>query len=315
VTSVDPTWIVLARDVSDSVEVSGQRRTVVAVVLDAAAGMIVNITPGTSSEDVLQRALKGALVRPAAPLPKLVPERLVSPPELVETVRTTATTLSKLATVEITEGVGMDDAEEIFDAIVGRMEGRDQPTDPPSVGDWRILYDELRSYAEAAPWRRWTDSDRFRTTLEVDGATVERACLVLGNAGLQHGFNAVADPTMLERLATDENSRRDPLQHLDHALIVHLDPWRETKGVFADKARRYGWPSEARFVPSLLTVRDGGPADLSCSDTRLLALALRAVLTEDARRLTVAKAGSATTTGEVTFDDGSVGRFGVVRPQ
>jgi hypothetical protein len=315
VTSVAPTWIVLARDVSESVVVSGQRRTAVAVVFDAAAGMIVNITPGTSSEDVLRRALKGALVRPAAPLRKLVPERLVSPPELVEAVRTTATTLSKLAAVEVTEGVGMDDAEEIFDSIVGHMEGRDQPTDPPSVGDWRVLYDELRSYAEAAPWRRWTDSDWFRASLEVEGASVERVCVVLGNAGLQHGFNAVADPTMLEHLAADESSRRNPLQHLDQALIVHLDPWRETKGVHGDKARRYGWPSEARFVPSLLTVRDGGPADLSCADSRLLTLALRAVLTEDARRLTVAGAGSATTAGEVTFHDGSVGRFAVARPR
>jgi hypothetical protein len=215
----------------------------------------------------------------------------------------------------ITEGVGMDDAEEILDSIVGRMEGRDQPTDPPSVGDWRILYDELRSYAEAAPWRRWTDSDWFRATLEVNGASVERACLVLGNAGLQHGFNAVADSTMLERLAADENSRRDPLQHLEQALVVHLNPWRETKGIYADKARRYGWPSEARFVPSLLTVHDGGPADLSGTDTRLLTLALQAVLTEDARRLTVVKAASATATGETVFDDGSVGIFRVTRPR
>jgi hypothetical protein len=101
---------------------------------------------------------------------------------------------------------------------------------------------------------------------------------------------------------------------MDQALVVHLDPWRETKGVHADKARRYGWPSEERFVPSLLTVRNGGPADLSCTDTRLLTLASQAVLTEDARRLTVVRAPSATTTGEVIFDDGSVGIFRVTRP-
>jgi hypothetical protein len=315
VTSVAPTWIVLARDVSESVVVSGQHRTVLAAVLDAATGIVVNVTPGTSSEDVLRRALKGALVRPAAPLPKAVPELLVCPPELVEAVRSAATALTKLAAVQITEGAGMDDAEDIFDSIVGHMEGREQPVDLPSVGDWRILYDALRSYVDATPWRRWTDSDWFRTMLEVDGARVERACLVLGNAGVQHGFNAVADPAMLERLATDESTRRDPLSQLDEALIVHLDPWRETRGVYAAKARRYGWPSEARFVPSLLTVRDGRPADLSRTDTRLLTLALQAVLTEDARRLNVVKADSATTTGEVVFDDGSIGIFQVTRPR
>jgi hypothetical protein len=315
VTSVGPTWIVLARDVSESVVVSGQRRTVVTAVLDAATGMVVNITPGASSEEALRRALKGALVRPAAPLPKAVPELLLCPPELVEAVRSAATALTKLAPARITEGAGMDDAEEIFDSIVGHMEGREQPVDLPSVGDWRILYDALKSYVDATPWRRWTDSDWFRTALEIDGRSVERACLVLGNAGLQRGFNAVADAAMFERLATDESARRDPLQQLDEALIVHLDPWRETKGVYAGKARRYGWPSEERLVPSLLTVRDGRPADLSCSDTRLLTLALQAVLTEDARRLTVVKAASPTTTGEVAFDDGSVGLFRVTRPR
>jgi hypothetical protein len=69
------------------------------------------------------------------------------------------------------------------------------------------------------------------------------------------------------------------------------------------------------FVPSLLTVHDGGPADLSGTDTRLLTLALQAVLTEDARRLTVVKAASATATGETVFDDGSVGIFRVTRPR
>jgi hypothetical protein len=313
--SVAPTWIVLARDVSESVVVSGQRRTMVAAVLDAATGMVVNVTPGTSLEDVLRRALKGALVRPAAPLSKAVPELLVCPPEIVDAVRSAATALTKLAAAQITEGAGMDDAEEIFDSIVGHMEGRAQPVDSPSVGDWRILYDALKSYVDATPWRRWTDSDWFRTTLEIGGASVERACLVLGNAGLQYGFNAVADPVMFERLAVDESSRRDPLQHMEQALVVHLDPWRETKGVYADKARRYGWSSEERLVPSLLTVRDGGPADLSCTDARLLTLALQAVLTEDARRLTVVKAPSATTTGEVVFDDGSAGLFRVTRPR
>ena len=315
VTPEGPTWLVLARDVSESVAVSGQRRTVLALVLDAATGLVVNITPGTSSQDVLRRALKGALVTPADPLPKVVPERLVSPPELVEAVRSAVTTLSKLAKVEITEGIAMDDAEEIFDGVVGHMEGRDQPDDPPVAGDWRVLYDALRAYVDEAPWKRWTDSDWFQVALEIDGARVEKACIVLGNAGLQHGFNAVNDAAAIERLAAVESTRGSPLQHLNESLIVHLDPWRETKGVYADKARRYGWPSAARFVPSLLTVRDGGPADLSATDTRLLTLALRGVLAADERRLAVVSSDAATSTGEVAFDDGAVGRFEVVRPR
>lgn len=314
-TAQAPTWIVLARDVSESVVVSGQRRTIVAVVLDAATGLIVNVTPGTSSADVLRRALKGALVTPAAPLPKSVPERLVSAPELLEAVHTAAASLSKLAAAEITEAGSMDDAEDIFDMVVGQMEGRGQPVDPPSVGDWRDLYDALLAYVDAALWRRWTDSDWFSATLELHGISIERACLVLGNAGLQHGFNAVLDPAMLELLAVDSSAGRGPTQALDQALVVHLDPWRETKGVFADKARRYGWPSEARLVPSLLTFRDGGPADLSSVDAQLLTLALRGVLAADARRLTVVNADATAATGEVCFHDGTVGHFRMARPR
>jgi hypothetical protein len=41
-----PTWIVLARDVSDSVETRGQRRTVLAAVLDAGTGLTVHLPNG-----------------------------------------------------------------------------------------------------------------------------------------------------------------------------------------------------------------------------------------------------------------------------
>src|SRR5436853_1743298 len=110
-----PTWIVLARDVSDSVEIRGQRRTVLAAVLDAGTGLTVHAVPGTSIEDVVKRALKAALVSPAAPAVKAVPARLVAAPELVRTVRAAATGLSWLVDAVIDEGVAMDDAEEIMD--------------------------------------------------------------------------------------------------------------------------------------------------------------------------------------------------------
>lgn len=66
-----PTWILLARDVSDSVVVGDQRRTCLAAVLDAETGLVVNVSPGTSIEGVVGRALKSALVTPAPPLAKV----------------------------------------------------------------------------------------------------------------------------------------------------------------------------------------------------------------------------------------------------
>jgi hypothetical protein len=303
----------MARDVSDSVTIRGQGRTVLGAVLDVDTGLIVQMLPGTSVEDVLQRVLKGALVRPAAPLAKAVPQQLIAPPECIQAVRSASTRLSKLTATAISEGHALDEAEEIVDGLVGHMEGRDQPDEPPTVQDWRLLYRELAAFTEAAPWQRWSDDDWFQGRFELNGVAVERDCVVLGNAGLQHGFNAIPDANNL-LLASDSDSDSDnPLEHLHDSLIVHLDPWRETHGLYADKARRYEWPSQARFVPSLLTVRQGGPADLSRGDARLLALALHGVVTQDARRL--APAGeAAAVTGELVYADGTVGRFAVDRP-
>lgn len=300
----------LARDVSESVSIRGQGRTVLGAVLDADSGLIVQMLPGTSTEDVLQRVLKAALVRPAEPLTKAVPQQLVAPPECVQAVRSGASRLSKLADAAIVEGHEMHEAEEIVDGLVGHLEGRGQPEEPPSVEDWRLLYQNLWEFADAAPWQRWSDGDWFKARLELDATAVQRDCLVLGNAGVQHGFNVIPDANDLLLASTSSAGNR--LEHLDEALIVHLDPWRETHGVYADKARRYRWPSDAPFVPSVLTVHDGRPADLSSTDTRLLAIALHGVIAQDARRLTVA--GNTVVTGQVTFADGTVGRFEVNRP-
>lgn len=37
---------------------------------------------------------------------------------------------------------------------------------------------------------------------------------------------------------------------MEDALIVHLDPWRDISGVFAVKAKRYGWRDGADLVPA-----------------------------------------------------------------
>lgn len=305
-----PAWIVLARDVSDSVIVGGQRRTALAAVLDAETGMVVNVSPGTSIEGVLRRALKSALTTPMPPLARAVPRQLVVPAELLQPTRTAAGRLSRLTDAAVIEGANMDDAEEIMDNLVGHLEGRAQPDDLPAADDYRVLYRELRAYVEAAPWKRWTDSDWFTAHLDLDGDHIELDCIVLGNAGVQHGFNAVPDAGQL--LTASTSGAGDTLSHLDGALLVHLDPWREMPGRFADKARRYGWPSTHRLVPSLTSVHGGQPADLSRTEVRLLALVVRGVLSQDARRLVAADKPSVT--GKLTFADATVGRFDVTRP-
>jgi hypothetical protein len=309
VTEEHPTWIVLFRDVSEQVRVQGQRSSALAMVLDATTGLVVSSDFGTSRQSVVDRALRDAVIRPAAPLPKVVPERIVCPPELIDVVEAAAAKLSKLVDTSLVEGVEMWDAEEIVDSLVGHLEGRAQPIDPPDVADWRMLFEALEPFVAAAPWQRWSDDDLFAMRLEFAGRAVERTGIVLGAAGVQHGFNVTADPDALQRAATGAD---DPRDAFEGALIVHLNPWREVGGVFADKARRYGWPAHASLVPQMYTVRDGEPADLSVEDARLLGLAVSAVVARAGKRLVAVD--TAAPTGELTFGDGSVGRYEVLRP-
>jgi hypothetical protein len=65
-------------------------------------------------------------------------------------------------------------------------------------------------------------------------------------------------------------------------------------------------------VPKIMTVRSKEPADLSRTDARMLALAARAVLEQDAKRITVV--GAAPIQGELHFEDGVIGHFEVTRP-
>lgn len=311
-----PTWLVLERDVSESVEIKGQRRTELALVLDADNGLVVATVVGTSAGDVIRRALKDALVRPAPPLKKAVPHRLVTAPDLVDHVQSAVGVLSKLATADLVEGMEMWEAEEVFDSLVGHMEGRAQPGDPPSVADWHLVYDAMSRYADAAPWERWSDSECFDMRLDIgNGEWLGRSAVVLGAAGIQRGLNVLLDHAHLakfEELAERNDPGANPLEVLEASLIVHLDPWRDTHGLAAVKARRFGWASHARLVPSLFTVRDGGPADLSGDDARLLALATHALLAQDAKSLSVV--GGPPETGTIQFGDGVAGRFEVARP-
>jgi hypothetical protein len=297
------------RDVSERVQVQGEHTTALAMVLDAASGLVVSSSFGTSRQSVLDRGLKDAVIRPIAPSPKRVPARIVCPPDLIDAVEAAAATLSKLAGTSIEPGVEMWDAEEIVDSLVGHLEGRSQPQDPPDVADWQMLYATLQEFVGAAPWQRWSDSDLFTMQLDLAGENLTRTGIVLGAAGVQHGFNLTEDPDALRRAATGEVDARVAMEG---ALIVHLDPWQEVGGMFADKARRYGWAQETSLVPQFYTVRDGEPADLNVGEARLLSLSMSAVVACEDKRLVAVDAPALR--GELAFPDGTVGRYDLARP-
>lgn len=137
------------------------------MVLDAASGLTVACQFGTSCQNAVHRAAGGrGDRRPAAPLPKVVPQRIPCPSDLLAPVGAATARLSKLASTTLVEGIGMWDAEEIVDGLVGHFEGRTQPLEPPCVPDWRQLYEALESFLAAAPWHRWSDSDYFPMRFE-----------------------------------------------------------------------------------------------------------------------------------------------------
>jgi hypothetical protein len=279
-------------------------------VLDQATGLIVKTTVGTSMATTIERALKDAVIRPTEPLTKAIPKCIVCSPELTAAAIGAVSKLSRLADTALVEGTDMWEAEEIFDGLVGHLEGRDQPVDAPSIADWRTLYGELATFVTTAPWQRWSDEDYFELRIDLDGVSMERTAIVLGSAGIQRGFNVTSDPEALERAAEDQSN---PLRHLEQSLIVHLNSPHESGNLFTAKARRHGWRENLRVIPQILTVRESQPADLSSGDARLLTIALRAVTHQDSKRLV--EIGAPTTViGEIVFDDAVIGRYEAERP-
>ena len=181
------TWLVMLRDVSHAVRVSGARRVHLGLVLDVDTGVARGSSVASTRVAALRQTLRAALTEPLGPLPTGPPERVLCSRAIAAQV---VRELGRRGepTPSVIEVDPDAEAEDIFDSFVGHMTGRSQPPDFAPPKDWALLYEQARRYAEAAPWQRWPDTVELAVHLRLGGRSTRYVALVLGNKGIQHGL-------------------------------------------------------------------------------------------------------------------------------
>src|SRR5438132_4364689 len=236
-----PSLLVLARDLSDSVRVGGQRTVAAALAIDPETALIlgsgVAAVPAAALRDVL------ANVSAAPALKGLHSPRILCPPLLVRDVRDRLPAVWRSADITAVEPGAA--AEDLFDSLVGHLAGRGQPSDLPSPADWSMLFRQAQAYVEAAPWRRLSDDVHLRMDLRVGGAPTQRVGIVLGNAGITCGFALYPGDVEPPGGQTRNGSTAPP----PGTLMMTLDPAAALPGYLVAKARRYEWPDGPALMP------------------------------------------------------------------
>src|SRR5262245_44311665 len=166
-----PTWIVLARDVSRTVRIEGQLQVVVSLVLDAETGYAQGFSVAPTRRAACAEALQTALTKPVGPLPPQPPGRVFcGPGQAVDVTGELTRLLGDQPPPSVIEAPPTDEAEDIFDSLVGHMAGRRQPEESPTPPDWLMLISYVREYCQAEPWLRWADDMHLDLIVRIAGA-------------------------------------------------------------------------------------------------------------------------------------------------
>jgi hypothetical protein len=75
-------WLVLSRDISDSVRIDGEPQIWAGMVLDMETGQVRGVVAGTTESDAVAQALKTGLTKPAGSLPPGPPDEVLCAPGL-----------------------------------------------------------------------------------------------------------------------------------------------------------------------------------------------------------------------------------------
>lgn len=287
--------LVLARDISDSVQVGGLKTVAVAFALDPATGLIL----GSGMAADTRRAVRDLLKTVSAAANALEIPRLLCPPELQGTVG--AGLPASWRKAEIAAVQPGAEVEDLFDSLLGHLAGRTQPSDLPSPADWSMLFRQARAFVEAAPWRRLADDVHLQMDLRVSGTAVQRVGIILGNGGVTYGFALYpgdAEPP-------GRAARFDPMAPPPGTLVMTLDPASELPGYLGAKARRYQWPDSLPLLPVFFAWTGDGAADLSSDEVALLAMALAAALAGADEH------HAPPTNGDMILSGGRSGHYGV----
>ena len=293
----DRSWLVLARDISDSVRVGGQPTVAAALVFEPERGLIL----GSGVAAVVAAALRDvfASVSAAAAPKSLHPPRILCRPELVRDVRQQPPAVwlnADVATVE--PGAA---AEDLFDSLVGHLAGRRQPSDLPSPADWAMLFRQAQAFVEAEPWRRLSDDVHLRMDLRVGGGLTHGVGIVLGNGGITYGFALYPGDAEPPRGTTHNATTSPP----PGTLLMTLDPTAALPSYLVAKARRYEWPDAVPLMPVFFAWTEDGAADLSSEHVALLTIALAAALTAESQQVPTDRAG------DMILSGGRSGQFRV----
>jgi hypothetical protein len=306
------TWLVLSRDISDSVRIDGEPSVRAGMVLDMDTGLVRGVAAGTTESEAVAQAFKMGLTKSAGGLPPGPPDEVLCAPVLESQIMEVLPSLivgDRLPPVHAIEPPA--EAEDIFDSFVGHMSGRLQPTDPPNPSDWELLYRGAFDFYRGTPWTRWHDGVVLALETSIGKSDGAWAAVVMGNAGIQHGL--VLYPGGEIPAGLDDWEPGLPMPMPPGTLSLMLDPPSELPSELRDKAVRYGWPTDAQLVPAVLRLGREGGGDPGEGDAQLLAVALAAVTAHDSRGPIAVGSAHQATSGEIVLGDGRTASFSIVQ--
>jgi hypothetical protein len=305
VSNEEPTWIVLARDVTGIITVTGEPTVALSMVVDVATGLVRAVAMGGTVRAACADAARRALSAPADPLLPQPPARVaydVAHADDMLSALTEALPATGPATgPELAAITPPARAEDLFDSLISRLTGVPQPDVPPSPRDWAQLYTASAAYYRARPWQLWTDADELDLVTEVDGERHRHVVIVYGAHGIQRGLAVLPVHPAAGHPAAGPLPSTGPSP--TGALTLYLDPPHEVPRERLAKAQRYGWPRAADCVPIVAQVGASGLVDVDQRGARQLLLALTAVVAHQGPR------SSAMTTGTVELDEGAAGQY------
>ena len=304
----------MSRDVSHAVRVHDQPVVFAALILDVDTGLIRGLSVAEDIGEALTQAVEAALTKPAGSLPPGRPVRILA-----------AVGLGNLVAAKLGQRPGLDlipaideivpaaEAEDIFDAFVGSMSGRRQPSDPPSPADWKGLFDQVQIYTEATPWRRWADDIDFVVDVVFDGERRQVKAVVMGNAGIQPGLAIF--PGEVVEADLEHRDPGAPWPFKTETLACTLDDPDSVPLEFRDRAIRYRWPRTAHLVPSFFGMDEEGGREISTADARLLTVVTAAVLSHDRRLRRPSPRAGTPTEGHVAMPDSRSAHYSVLHQE
>lgn len=120
--SSDPrTWMVLARDVSDSVRINGQSTVFLTLVLDVDTGLALGASAGASLADAANEAFASALETAPEPLEPGPPARVLCRSEHIDAVNAQLSRLVRSGAPLAEEVIPGEEAEGIFNMFVSHL--------------------------------------------------------------------------------------------------------------------------------------------------------------------------------------------------